>query len=320
LAEIQRFSTADIAGADRLAVWNNASESSIGAMVLDADRDAFEAILTRLKAGRLEIVSVVSAPVVARNTWQSRMSSSGFLLQLVHSGQCLLRHDRFEKIATNGDLLIVDMSKSYELTSREAVHGLTIPLPLERFGQAAEMLERLSVCGIDMRDGPAAVLADFLRNAWDRLGEGDAYNWPVSAEEVVWELLEAIITKKAERRVELGKSDRLRSAAKDYIDARLSDPEFSVSEICQALGVGPRYLQTVFAQVGTTPSRYVLSRRLEVAAEILRRHERVNSITAVALDCGFNDLSYFSRSFRARYQVSPRAFRGSFAMNTREWL
>jgi AraC-like DNA-binding protein len=77
----------------------------------------------------------------------------------------------------------------------------------------------------------------------------------------------------------------------------------------RALGVSARYLQMVFAAVGTTPSRVLIGRRLDAAAARLRRRDQPCSVTDVALECGFNDLSYFSRAFRRRFGLSARAYR-----------
>ncbi len=100
-----------------------------------------------------------------------------------------------------------------------------------------------------------------------------------------------------------------RREARAIIESRLSDPTLDVSEVAGALGFSVRYLQLLFAEVQTTPSRLILERRLEFAAERFRRGDKTCNVTEVALDAGFNDLSHFSRAFRSRFGVSPRMFR-----------
>ena len=100
----------------------------------------------------------------------------------------------------------------------------------------------------------------------------------------------------------------LRRRATTLIDRQLFDPEFRSSAIPDELGVSARYLQRVLAQAGTTPSRLLLARRLDAAAARLRHAARPCRITDVALDCGFSDLSYFSRTFRRRFGVSARHY------------
>lgn len=62
----------------------------------------------------------------------------------------------------------------------------------------------------------------------------------------------------------------------------------------------------------TTPGKWLLERRLQYAAAMLR--DREQQVTQVALRCGFEDLSHFSRSFKQRFGLPPsdyRAGRGS---------
>ena len=50
----------------------------------------------------------------------------------------------------------------------------------------------------------------------------------------------------------------------------------------------------------------VLARRLERAHRLLlHRGQTANSIGAIAYACGFGDLSYFNRTFRRRFEMTP---------------
>lgn len=59
--------------------------------------------------------------------------------------------------------------------------------------------------------------------------------------------------------------------------------------------------------VGRSTTRWINDRRLELAARALRLSDR--PILEVALDCGFDNLSYFYRLFAQRYGQSPRRYR-----------
>jgi AraC-like DNA-binding protein len=96
--------------------------------------------------------------------------------------------------------------------------------------------------------------------------------------------------------------------ARAFIDERICDPELGVSSIGEALGVSSRYVQMLFAGEGSTPSAYILERRLRLAAERLRRAD-ARGITDVAMAVGFNDLTHFGRVFRRHYGVTPRDYR-----------
>ena len=63
-----------------------------------------------------------------------------------------------------------------------------------------------------------------------------------------------------------------------------------------------------FAQVyGTSPGRWLLERRLERAAHLLR--STAMSITEIVFECGFENASHFCRAFKKKFAQSPRLFR-----------
>lgn len=71
------------------------------------------------------------------------------------------------------------------------------------------------------------------------------------------------------------------------------------------------FLRTFEQVVGVTPGQYMLRMRLHRAAVRLRRSN--DTIAAVALDCGFDDLSTFNRQFRRATGQTPGAYRAQRA-------
>ncbi len=191
--------------------------------------------------------------------------------------------------------------------------GWSLSPPWSRFSKYADKLDAVAGRLLDVRNGPGAVLSSFIRSAWDQLPSWQDDEWPESATEVIWDLLESALQKNGDDRIGVtDRPDTLRRDAQALIDNRLGDASFTSAGLPGALGVSARYLQMVFAAVGTTPSRFLIARRLDAAAARLRRLDRPCSVTDVALECGFNDLSYFSRAFRRRFGLSARDYRLRF--------
>ncbi|WP_223641574.1 AraC family transcriptional regulator [Corallococcus sp. EGB] len=106
------------------------------------------------------------------------------------------------------------------------------------------------------------------------------------------------ITATEERRV----ADALR-----WLEARLVEP-VSLGGLAEELGMGRHHLLRTFRKVvGESPYSYILGRRLTLAAERLRIDG--GRIADIAFACGFGDLSEFVRRFRARFGVTPSAYR-----------
>ncbi len=80
-------------------------------------------------------------------------------------------------------------------------------------------------------------------------------------------------------------------------------------ELLQARAeVSAGYLaRTLKAATGKSPTEYINALRLERAAQLLATTNR--EIAEIALVCGFTQLSYFYRLFKARWGQSPRAYR-----------
>ena len=56
-----------------------------------------------------------------------------------------------------------------------------------------------------------------------------------------------------------------------------------------------------------SPASYIRNKKLEKAASLLKHSEE--QISNIAYDCGFNDISHFSKLFKSKYNVSPSAWR-----------
>jgi AraC-like DNA-binding protein len=108
---------------------------------------------------------------------------------------------------------------------------------------------------------------------------------------------------------------RLRAIMSD-ITANLGDCDLTVAAVAQRQRVTPRYLHKLFEGEELTFSTFVLSQRLSRAHRMLRDSRFSDrSISSVAFDVGFGDLSYFNRTFRRRYDATPSDIRHSAGRN-----
>jgi AraC-like DNA-binding protein len=113
---------------------------------------------------------------------------------------------------------------------------------------------------------------------------------------------------------EVAKGRGVRAARAHAIKAavlkNLARADLSVDAIANAHGIKRRQVQRVFELDGTTFTEFVLRERLALAHRLLSAPGYAErSISAIALEAGFGDLSYFNRSFRRRYGATPSAVR-----------
>jgi AraC family transcriptional regulator len=102
--------------------------------------------------------------------------------------------------------------------------------------------------------------------------------------------------------------DRKRAVeAAIWIDHYAHRP-ISLAVVAREAGLSPYYFLRTFTRVvGVTPHQYLVRARLRHAARLLADGDR--SITDIAFDVGFGDLSNFVRTFRRAAGMSPRRFR-----------
>lgn len=97
------------------------------------------------------------------------------------------------------------------------------------------------------------------------------------------------------------------------IEEHVSDSSLSVPALCEMLAMSQSTLtRQVKMLAGTTVQEYIQKVRMEKAAEMLKDVEA--SVGEVALACGYDDASYFSRVFKQSFHVSPSQYRREQAM------
>jgi AraC-like DNA-binding protein len=118
----------------------------------------------------------------------------------------------------------------------------------------------------------------------------------------------AIVSGSLREPAEARACDRRRAVeAALWLDANAYLP-IDLESTAAEFGLSPFHFLRLFAKVlGVTPHQYVIRSRLRRAARLLAGDPR--SITEVALDAGFADLSNFVRTFHRAAGISPRAFR-----------
>lgn len=95
--------------------------------------------------------------------------------------------------------------------------------------------------------------------------------------------------------------------AKDLVDARYREP-LDVPTLARAAHLSPAHFSREFRRAfGETPHQYLLTRRLERAAELLRNTDW--TVAEICLTVGLSSIGSFTTSFRRAYGLTPTEYR-----------
>ncbi len=310
---LRTIDTALLDAPDRLPRWHELAGQFIAPLHIEVpDRDAFQARLHLASLRDIELVSPCSSPARIANGagWDVGVLN----LQLQLQGSCTNVHGGVTSRLDEGDFVLFDPAQPLELSFAEPTQSVVLRLPLAYV--EARLPQMRNMVGVPVRGarGAGALFSSFMRTAWRQLEAGEL-DWGEELSDVLWPLLDfaygparGVLTGGGRRDAQLRGLFRL-------IDEHLCDPQLDTAFLAANLGVTARTVQLLFAECGTTPRAYIQRLRLERAAGALARADSGHSITEIAFEVGFNDLSAFCRAFQRRFGASPTGYRRQGKVN-----
>lgn len=185
-------------------------------------------------------------------------------------------------------------------SARNAFLIVDIPVQSQFNGEARSAL--WSAVG----DLPFVTFEDSLRGFCDVVARDDQILHGAGTRS---EVAGGILVEALERSVGLSRTGRSHQLARAvaFVDAHYGDP-ISVPAMAHEAGMSESRLHVLFeARLGVSPMRYVMRRRLEMAALLLE--ETPLSIAEIAHRVGYGDQSAFTRVFRREKGETPGAYR-----------
>ena len=308
MTAVQKFATDGIAPPERLAFWNALVDRVYSGTYVKSASGDFSGEMWTWQVGDLSMIRPRStASFVGRDPHYS--ADERLILHLQCRGSSVHKQSGSETALGAGDFVIASPHEAYAIDL--AAHELLVvefpraPLA-ERFPGIDDALrQRMSGATPGAR-----VFHDFLLSLWRQSQQGFADpDWQDGVSQVFYDLVALAMRGASRPDAAVPVADSaLRRKVLGMVEAQLADPALRTLGLATQCNASVRTIQNLFAGMGTTPSTYILERRLARAAERLSAAAEV-SITDVAFELGFNDSAYFARAFRQRFGVSPREWR-----------
>ncbi|BCH30428.1 transcriptional regulator [Mesorhizobium sp. L-8-10] len=275
-------------------------------------RKAITGAVEALYAGGIDFAHVTKdLSAVERHTADIRRDDQEHLFLIIQlTGACGIEQSGRQAVLQQGDCILVDSTRpSRFVFSGRFSNQISVHLPRQtmyahrsvRF-EVASRLDRSDPMATTLRSLVAKMLSgDTGGSKGDHLKSllYDATRLSFMGDDVV-ELMATVSG--AGQRVEL---------VLELIDRHLTEPELGPKWLAQRLSVSLRTLQEDFQSTGATCTAMIRDKRLKLAAELLERERSAGkgrSIADIAFACGFNDISYFNRSFREKFGSAPSGY------------
>ncbi len=307
------YTTKKLLGGKKAELWRQfISETFVELDCNGMSRDDFFGELRARSVGDLGISTITTDAydVFRTDSSISQSSDDDFIVSVQTAGSSTIRQLDREVILNPGDFTIYDSTMPYHLHFANRLSQLVIKVPREYLKKHLQSPETLTALHVKGGKGITQITTKFAQTLFNETDALDKQTQNQVAETFVSLLTSSIreATSEMERAPRNKATQLLR--IKQFISQNLRDPQLDLHMIATSQNISERYLHTLFERESITPSRFIWNERLKSAhidlSNSLLSHR---SISEICFSWGFSDTTHFSRAFKAKYELSPRAYR-----------
>lgn len=250
---------------------------------------------------RLSIVDITQTRLYRTSREVAQSDDGHFFTVFQLSGQALMEQAGHGALLQPGDMTLIDASRPSNFVFSDRSRQISLLLPRSRLEQggspncARRFPAEMGVVRFAQR-----LMADSLENPALNRAESEAVLDAVAS------LLKPVL---AARDDENEVNERAFRRVITLIDKHIQSEELSPVWIAGEAGVSVRSLYRLFARRGLVVAQYIRNRRLDLCAQALRGASVRQKMADIGFAWGFVDHSHFSTAFKARFGVSPSAYR-----------
>jgi AraC-like DNA-binding protein len=315
--------TSDYPPAERLDYWRTALCDAFVPLEpepLDPNSTTLAGTLRHTALGGLQIADVRgSAQTVRRHPDLIRRGEPEWIkIGLQLDGCGVLDQDDRQAVLQPGDFAAYDTARPYLLAFATSFRMLVVMCPRSALRLPPADLARLTAVRISGRTGVGGLASPFLTKLVEivqhpGLVTTDAVRHHLA--ESVLDVVRASLTDAGNDPAALARNSgpgNLVGQIQAYIESNLHLADLCLETIASAHHISVRYLQKLFERQGSTVSGWIRDRRLDnCRRDLVDDRLRGRPVSAIAARWGIHDAAYFSRTFHARYGVTPTAYRRS---------
>jgi AraC-like DNA-binding protein len=227
-------------------------------------------------------------------------------LLYLQEGRERLQAEGREIILNAGDLILWDSTQKMRFWVPEHVVKVSLLIPEQTFLSHLPQVHDYVGAVIRHDTSMSAILGAHMRALGSQINTLDDVQLG-SIMDITLGLLTT--TLKSEYGVDRSIQQAMLGRIQEYVVARLDDSDLSPAGIAATFGISIRHLYALFERQGTSVAAWIRARRMERARHDLETASLSGkTVTEIALDWGYSDLSHFSKAFKQTYGQAPRDF------------
>lgn len=311
---VATYSTANVPSNQRARFVQSIADDCYGSFFHwePRDNESFSLNMAVRHFGDIMITRHQSADFTQLNRGQvARWLKRRYVLHAAVNSRHTLVFDGKPLVLEGGDFTLLDTSRGCVREQVGPAETIAFSIPEELLRRHVPNLDVLIGQHFSGKDSLCSAAAAMLRSASELDDVCTSESVGRRMTKTILDLLSILAESRAGSSNAGSKQRSARAAAaRRYVDDHLADPDLSVATVARALDVSTRYLHMIFAHEQQSLPDYIRSARLAACStQLLSPAFRDRSISEIAYNCGFNDLSHFCRLFRNTYGMSARAYR-----------
>jgi len=270
--------------------------------------------ITSHKLAKLSIYLSESDPFTVHRRSQDIEDDSAFdfLVVVPLQGSADIEQEKSSFSVDPNALAIIPGGLPYRLSFPQTGKRLLLRIPFQMFHERV-LGRQIRDFGVHVfsGDGLIRVTIDLLKSLVMQAGNmSETERYTVA--EVTLELMAAVLRsdigfgQNEEGSAQAARMTRILS----YLEENYARHDLTPARVAKANAVSTRHLHNLFQHSDATVTKWIWERRLKAARDdILNPAMAGKSITEIAYSNGFNDSAHFSRTFKARFDLSPSQLR-----------
>lgn len=287
--------------------WRDALASNFNGLIPDLPRDmaGAEGWLRAAQLSDIGAFHVAGSSQVLRRSaaWARRLPSDLLKVCIQRAGSATIQQADREVMLTPGRMAIYDIDRPYSIRLQGDWRCTVIAFPRAALMTSEQFIDAVLCRPAQVADGPGSVLIPLVASAVSRAESGIGAS--VSDALMGRACLDLLKAALAERELPQ-RPDAVRLQIEAYIRAHIADAGLSHGTVAAAHHMSERTRHRVFDGSGQTVTELIRCYRFDgILGDLRSPASTGDAISRIAARWGMHDMPHFTRTFRARYGMSP---------------